>query len=356
MNQYKCNINLQKSQNSFSFNDIQDVPVDNFDQQRSMLAEERMKILKRPPEDFIKKTKIKTQLFQVTDEVEPNPQLVTYKDKLDIVVHVYSFILQHNLAVNISSELYFLISLLLSRKNGEAFRAIEDTIHVFQGKFLFESIHNVVYFSAHVLSTLVSILSILDRTTLKLLCKHTRLEAFNCVISIVPYVIANRNEFNLETETESSQSNVNFDTDTDNRENFPVDQSFHAFRKQRDLFYEILRLWELNHTNSNWNFAVMLAPTIKTLLNLYSDSANYRHMAKLFMSQLLRTCCKSREVRPRFVCYFLIFFLLGNCNVFVKENEKAVGNFHNLNALRIENEFPGVSRMHNTNFFLLMVF
>ena len=37
---------------------------------------------------------------------------------------------------------------------------------------------------------------------------------------------------------------VRFQSETDNRENFPDAQTFQDFRKQRDMFYDILRGWK----------------------------------------------------------------------------------------------------------------
>ncbi len=54
----------------------------------------------------------------------------------------------------------------------------------------------------------------------------------------------NRDKFiNCSNEQTLQLQNVGFHSDTDGRENFPSDRTFQDFRKQRDLFYELLRKW-----------------------------------------------------------------------------------------------------------------
>lgn len=88
----------------------------------------------------------------------------------------------------------------------------------------------------------------------------------------------------------TTEVNVSFQIDTDNHENFPSLGGFHNFRKQRDLFYEALRIWEVNHLASGWKFSISLAGKVRTLLTLHNDTTNYCHFARLFKSQLLLSC------------------------------------------------------------------
>lgn len=89
--------------------------------------------------------------------------------------------------------------------------------------------------------------------------------------------------------------NVSFQYETDNRENFTSDNSFHSFRKQRDLFYNILAVWEANHLSSGWVFSVGLGSKIRTLLSTSSDPINFLHLAKLFRNQLIISCCGENQ-------------------------------------------------------------
>ncbi|KAL6431550.1 hypothetical protein ACFW04_007253 [Cataglyphis niger] len=87
--------------------------------------------------------------------------------------------------------------------------------------------------------------------------------------------------------------NVCFQIDTDNRENFSSGLAFHAFRKQRDAFYDILRIWEENHLVPGWVFQIALGGRIRSMLTMHNDSTNYYHIARLFKSQLLISCIQN---------------------------------------------------------------
>ncbi|XP_020292800.1 codanin-1 [Pseudomyrmex gracilis] len=89
------------------------------------------------------------------------------------------------------------------------------------------------------------------------------------------------------------EGNVCFQIDTDNRENFPSVTAFHVFRKQRDAFYDILRIWKENHSVPGWVFQIALGSKIRNMLTMYNDSVNYYHMARLFKSQLLISCIQN---------------------------------------------------------------
>lgn len=87
--------------------------------------------------------------------------------------------------------------------------------------------------------------------------------------------------------------NVCFQIDTDNRENFTSAAAFQTFRKQRDAFYDILKIWEENHSVSGWVFQIALGGKIRGMLTMHNDSTNYYHIARLFKSQLLISCIKN---------------------------------------------------------------
>ncbi|KAI4480255.1 hypothetical protein M0804_010253 [Polistes exclamans] len=89
--------------------------------------------------------------------------------------------------------------------------------------------------------------------------------------------------------------NVCFQIDTDNREHFSSAIAFQTFRKQRDTFYEILRIWEQNHLVPGWAFQVALVGKIRSVLTQHSDATNYSHFARLFKSQLLISCIQKGQ-------------------------------------------------------------
>ncbi|XP_025073488.1 codanin-1 isoform X2 [Pogonomyrmex barbatus] len=87
--------------------------------------------------------------------------------------------------------------------------------------------------------------------------------------------------------------NVSFQIDTDNRENFSSAIAFHTFKKQRDAFYDILRIWEENHLVPGWVFQIALGGKIRNMLTMHNDCTNYYHIARLFKSQLLISCIQN---------------------------------------------------------------
>lgn len=56
---------------------------------------------------------------------------------------------------------------------------------------------------------------------------------------------------------------VPFQPATDNRSNFSSDKAFHTFKKQRDIFYEVLREWEDFHKEPRWEFEAELGSRVR---------------------------------------------------------------------------------------------
>lgn len=341
VNQKKMCPNFGKTENSFNFEDSVELP-DNLTQ-RNVLVEERLKVISRP---------ISTNTIQIQRprtcstgkaEIIPELKLVTFKENLDILISVYVILLDYNLVLNVCSELHFLTSLLLCRQFGnKSFKLSDDTCDVLNGintlnhsdltveecdniKFvlnlngcakigkklnlerIFSSVHNVVYFTVKSLESQLRVLEILDKDTLKLILNNRNVSAFSSNFhKTLSKIFDSKDDKLIERRPSvSSETNVCFISDTDNRENFPNDPSFHAFRKQRDLFYEILRIWEKNRLQADWNFAVALGGKIRALLSLHNNSVNFVHLARLFKAQLLTTCGK--YVCVSFFFAFLLF-------------------------------------------------
>lgn len=105
--------------------------------------------------------------------------------------------------------------------------------------------------------------------------------------------------------------NVSFQIDTDNRENFSSAIAFHTFKKQRDAFYDILRIWEENHLVPGWVFQIALGGKIRNMLTLHNDCTNYYHIARLFKSQLLISCIQNgHQVSSKLLTYIIIIRII----------------------------------------------
>jgi hypothetical protein len=157
----------------------------------------------------------------------------------------------------------------------------------------FNTVHNCVYFAISVLNQQRQLLECFDKITLKMLADNRYIltfmpDLYHFINGLLTTDMAKARR--CVSLVAAVQGNVSFQSDTDNRHNFPTDQAFHVFRKQRDAFYEILRTWETDHMLPDWSFATALGPRIRTLLSLHNEPANFVHFARLFRSQLLGTC------------------------------------------------------------------
>ncbi|KAK4877815.1 hypothetical protein RN001_010321 [Aquatica leii] len=227
-------------------------------------------------------------LVNLVDEglhvISANIDSVTFRERLNILACVYSFLLD-NLVVNITSEVYFVITMLLCKNS------------TLNSKHILNSIHNKVYFAVCVLSKLHEFLKILDKFTMRLLIENNRFEQFaeTKLLNKVKHMLETKVEMCLRSD--DVQASVYFMCDTDNRSNFPSDSSFRNFRKQRDLFYEILQVWESQHLVHGWSFDAMLGNRIRVLVNMHWEPCNFMHLAKLFKAQLITSVCKDPDSR-----------------------------------------------------------
>lgn len=322
LNEKRFSGGFKETENSFNFNDNYiELTVNNLNEQRNLLVEERLKI-KNNFDDMIKPAtnivKLQTLNNNNKIEVNPAPDKVTFVLELQILIKIYIFLLNKGFVLNIASELYFLISLMLSKQilssnlndSDTDIQMISESIE--NRRDLFKTVHNCVYFAVNCLSLQMGLFRVLDRSTLKLLCENERLRLFSKEFADdLREIYMNKIDSARET-VEAVQRNVCFISDTDNRDNFPNDTSFHAFRKQRDLFYEILRIWEQNHYLPEWNFGIALGGKIKGLLNLHNDPVNYVHLARLFKMQLLTTSRQSSNVSLNFTFKLILINLKKN--------------------------------------------
>lgn len=344
------NGNFDKCENSFNFMEgVREIPAEDV---RNVLVEERMRIVSRG----VPSTPSKFRTFSIDkSEIVADVNGVRQREKLDVLVRVYSVILRNNLALNLSSELYFVVSLLFSKQNDVVLNVSDDNCGIsvlnesdaslkdllVENKRvslcrLFSSVHNVVYFSVKTIEELFELFKIFDKAILKLLAEHKYIVSFSPQLHIkLMELFQNKTEKSEEFYDSDSEVNVCFISDTDNRENFPNDQAFGAFRKQRDLFYEILRIWEKFHLTSGWNFNIALGGKIRSLLALHHEGVNYMHLARLFKNQLLSTYRKQNSVS--LVLYIHHVHKVGNVDSELKTDECLVHNLARSNLYQYFN-------------------
>lgn len=279
----------------------------NFEEERTLLRKERLR--QRCGKNHVTLSPTKVVVSYINEFVVAEPGLVSCSEQLQVLADVYSRLISSNLVLNIMAELCFVVGLLVVRvPAGRRVDEIhlspaecsENTIHhldhgVWNVKkcAFFNTVHNCVYFAISVLNQQRQLLECFDKITLKMLADNRYISSFmpNLYDFINGLLTADMAKARrCASLVAAIQSNVSFQSDTDNRHNFPTDQAFHVFRKQRDGFYEILRVWEADHMLPDWSFAIALGSRIRTLLNLHNEPANFVHFARLFRSQLLGTC------------------------------------------------------------------
>ncbi|XP_041351384.1 codanin-1-like [Gigantopelta aegis] len=226
--------------------------------------------------------------------VVANPDEVTNREILDILAELYSGCLQEHLFPNVIQELYFLTQLLTTQGREMTDMELETEEMVY-----FLTVHNAVYFAVSVLEKQINILQLLDKSTIKCLCDNPRVRAFSPTLQDKLQTVYNTisSVKKMSHFPQSPIGGVSFQADTDNRKNFPNDRSFHQFKKQRDLFYELIREWELKREVPGWSMVSSMANRIHSLVEFQTDLANHLHFARLFQSQLIAMCKGDKSIK-----------------------------------------------------------
>ncbi|XP_053141858.1 codanin-1 isoform X2 [Hemicordylus capensis] len=220
---------------------------------------------------------------------------VSCRRQLEQLAQLYSSCIAENLVPNIFLELFFVLQLLTSKgtssvKDGESDSDLSEEHKDAVTKQHFHSVHNCVYFAVLVLDYQYEIISHLEKGTLKLLAENDRIASFSPGLQEKLTAAYERSTVKISLLLPSCVRSVSFQPETDNRSNFSSDKAFHIFKKQRDIFYELLREWEDNHEKTGWDFERCLGDRIRVMMAHLSTSCNYSHFARLFQKQLLQMC------------------------------------------------------------------
>uniref|UniRef100_UPI00398ECD18 codanin-1 n=1 Tax=Pristiophorus japonicus TaxID=55135 RepID=UPI00398ECD18 len=219
---------------------------------------------------------------------------VSHTKQLNVLAQLYSACISENLVPNIFLELFFILQLLTSRGGASTDDLDVEVEYATEVKDVerqyFRSVHNCIYFAVRVLETQFTIISYLDKGTIRLLGENDRLGMFSASL---------RDQLLRANEVSTAQvslvlpsviQSVPFEPETDNRSNFTSDRAFQNFKKQRDVFYELLREWEDKHTNPGWEFERALGLRIRHMMVNLSTACNHSHFARLFQKQVIRMC------------------------------------------------------------------
>ncbi|NWI26585.1 CDAN1 protein, partial [Sula dactylatra] len=265
-------------------------------EEREMLKKERYRISLDPgtptKPSYTRSASLPAESHLVTCA---NPTKVSCKKQLECLAQLYSSCIAENLVPNIFLELFFVLQLLTSKgtsaaEDGDSDLEINETSKDASERQHFRSVHNCVYFAVQVLDYQYEIISRLEKGTLKLLAENERIASFSPTLHERLRQAYEGSTAKVSLLLPCSVQSVSFQPETDNRSNFPSDRAFHIFKKQRDIFYELLREWEDNHEKTGWDFERVLGNKIRAMMAHLSATCNHSHFARLFQKQLIQMC------------------------------------------------------------------
>ncbi|XP_008845055.1 codanin-1 isoform X2 [Nannospalax galili] len=265
-------------------------------EEREMLRKERSKQLQQAPTPACPVPESGSSIPSRTGSLtaEPaDPARVSFRQRLELVALIYSSCIAENLVPNLFLELYFVIQLLTVRRmvatKDSDFESSQGALDSLETP-LFQSIHDCVFFAVQVLEHQFQVLSYLDKGTLKLLAENERLLCFSPALQGRLRVAFEGSVAKVSLMIPPSAQAVSFQPETDNRANFSSDRAFHTFKKQRDVFYEVLREWEDHHEEPSWDFEKGLGNRIRAMMSQLSAACSHSHFVRLFQKQLLQMC------------------------------------------------------------------
>ena len=221
--------------------------------------------------------------------IEPSLEYIQEKDKLSLerLAQLYNLCIDHRLVPNILVELNLVLQLFTVK---DQIPSSKPMVAIPRKAGLFDSVHNSVFFASMVLSHQVHLLRHLNCDTIIYLVENNRLKEFcpeNVIETLESYKEeANRNFDPINSSSINSLESVRFQEETDSRNNFPNDKTFTDFKKQRDLFYELLKNWDGSKSRDQFGISVI------KIVTLQESPINLRHFARLFTNQMLITCLK----------------------------------------------------------------
>ncbi|XP_018024033.1 uncharacterized protein LOC108679817 [Hyalella azteca] len=235
-------------------------------------------------------TSVSKTFSKNTEQIDCSPSMVTNRRSIDICADLYSKLLLYNLTPSLASELHFVFQLLTVKTwldDGQVEPQYKSGL-----PDLLYSAHNCVYFAISVLLRSRHLIKLLDRSILRLLAENSRVQLFCPSLQEDLNKLAHSLPTHLSPKQtpRSPMKGVPFQIEIDNRSSFPDNTTFHVFKKQRDIFYELLREWECEHESPDWSFSYCLGDAIRSLLQLGPDPCNTAHLARLFVAQLLCAC------------------------------------------------------------------
>lgn len=177
---------LQQEENSaFKQQKIQLRETNSFETERNILKQERHKLMEKfniLNTSLPQKPKMSPYIaISQNNPLEKNQSFiksdsskVVFKEKLDLLVDIYEILLRNNLIMSVNTEIYFLISILISKQYESDYLTAESKLSEGEMDYLLKTIHNSTYFAVKSLWHQRMILEVtLDKTSLKTLGKYS---------------------------------------------------------------------------------------------------------------------------------------------------------------------------------------
>ncbi|KAF9409304.1 hypothetical protein HW555_011286 [Spodoptera exigua] len=278
---------------------IQVKETNSFEAERNFLKQERHKLMEKfnilntsSPQKVIATPQIKitqkNSIEKCQSFIKSDVTKVVFKDKLDLLVEIYKILMTNNLILSLNTEIYFLISILISKQLEDDYILAQNKLKDNDMGCLLKTIHNSTYFAVKSLWHQRVILEvILDKSeNKKVRSFYPDLAKFLLNCYGLRCEAENNQDKSRQTESQSNGV-VCFNSETDNIDNFPSMLSFQTFKKQRDMFYEIWRWYQDTQSGGSRS---SLRGRVKTLLCTGAGPCNLAHLANLFTSHMYQHC------------------------------------------------------------------
>ncbi|XP_076805956.1 codanin-1-like isoform X2 [Clavelina lepadiformis] len=247
---------------------------------------------------YISPVKIDNDIIKVENEV----QTVVQSKELNVLAHLYSLYIETRYVWSFVEELHLLVMLLLLDNNHLYSMTQENNDDPL--KALLRTVTSAKHFAANTLVKIPSDagLGVFNNETLTLLLSH---------INGITYMKELEGKVAEEIERRSGRKigdsvtycrprfdAVPFKADLDDRSNFENDKAFHSFRKQRDMFYSLIREWDEKHIIAE-NVPRDILGKARWLIGQVKSQSTFNAFVRLFIDQLF--CIGVPNDKPQMV-------------------------------------------------------
>lgn len=271
---------------------------DYFKEEREMLKCFKMNIVNSSASEHLSQNKL-VDIKKYT-VIEPKYDYTSHRDEIIKLKTLYVQLLLDNQTLSLFEEIRFVLDVLNKRTTVESSPKHDN--HTILEK-IFSTYHNCFYMMYLVFEDIFvhnQLINFIDYKAYNQIFENyslynfkTDLESLN-LKEIIEQAYLGRLECRTSKNISAMENDfVFFKPETDSKFNFPNDFSFSSFRKQRDEFYRLLK----NYHENNWSSSIgsdrklqnIFVSSIRYMLNMSKDVGNYYHLARLFVSQMIKS-------------------------------------------------------------------